>query len=257
MVTIPEFLKEYLADATLNTVTEGMSGAGVWRVEREGEADYYLKAVSQADDYELRQEADRLAWVASRFPAPTVNAFGVEAGQSYLLTTAIQGVLLSELLSNKNAITIVKGAGGALKRLHQLAIKDCPFTMELARRLALAEERLQAGEVELENFDEARQGQSAETVWAEVVAKRPATEDLVFTHGDFTPANVLINPDTLELSGVIDWGRAGIADRYQDLALMVRELETELQASFLEGYEVAQGLDWEKVAYYQLLDEFF
>lgn len=257
MMTIPEFLKEYLANSTLIAMTEGMSGAGVWRVEMAGRVEYYLKVVPQEDDYELRQEADRLAWVASRFPAPTVSAFGVEAGQTYLLSAAIQGILLSDLLSDKDNITIVKDVGRSLQRLHQLAITDCPFDMQLTRRLALVEARLQTGEVDLDNFDEARQGQSAEGLWAEVLAHRPATEDLVVTHGDFTPANILINPQTLEVSGWIDWGRAGIADRYQDIALMVRELESELHAPFLEGYGIVQSIEPEKIAYYQLVDEFF
>jgi aminoglycoside phosphotransferase len=62
------------------------------------------------------------------------------------------------------------------------------------------------------------------------------------------------------VSGFVDWSRAGVADRYQDLALAARSLAS----NFGPGYEPllweAYGLDRSdtaKVAYYQLLDEFF
>ena len=67
----------------------------------------------------------------------------------------------------------------------------------------------------------------------------------------------MINLETLAVSGLIDWGRAGVADRYQDIALMLRELEPELHAAFLEGYGWRGEMDEKRVDYYQLLDEFF
>ncbi len=257
MDAIPEFLTEYLAPALLIPVTEGMSHARVWRVEVSGLVEYYLKSVPQDDDQELRREAERLAWFSSRVATPTVCAFGQEADYSHLLTTAVTGKSLADFLTGSDAITIVKGVGTELQRLHSIPVAECPFDMQLAQRLALAEVRVKAGEVDLENFDDERRGQNANVLWAEVLAKQPAFEDLTVTHGDFCPPNVLINPDTLEVSGFIDWGRAGIADRYQDLTLILRELEPELHVPFLEGYGTIQNPDMDKVAYYQLVDEFF
>jgi aminoglycoside phosphotransferase len=257
MSHFPSFLNEYLADAILIPVLEGQSGAMVWRVEMAGIARYYLKTSSSSNDTDLRTEAERLAWIAPRFPAPVVAAFGVEANQNYLLTTAVRGISLQEQLSHDNVITIVKNVGSVLRQLHRLAVTDCPFSMQLSQRLALAEARLKAGEVDLDNFDEERQGQSVDVLWAEVLAKRPVREDVVVTHGDFTPANILINPDTLEVAGVIDWGKLGVADRYQDLALMLRELEPEVHSAFLAGYGEVPNLDGKRIAYYQLIDEFF
>lgn len=258
MVHIPDFLQELLNEAQFTPATEGLSGAMVWRVEMAGQTRYYLKHCPRAKNAELRAEADRLAWIAPLFPAPKIIAFGSEKGVTYLLTTALQGQLCSNLLSSEHSITIVRAIGVALRRLHELPIQDCPFDMRLARRLRLAQQRLNAGEVDLDNFDEERRGQSAETLWAEVVAAQPALEDVVVTHGDFCPPNILMNPDTLEITGFIDWGRAGIADRYQDLALMWRELEEPPhRAAFLEGYGGMTEPDMERIEYYQLVDEFF
>ena len=62
------------------------------------------------------------------------------------------------------------------------------------------------------------------------------------------------------VSGFIDWGRAGVADKYQDLALAIRSISSnfgkEYVHFFLVGYGIAD-LDESKVDYYQLMDEFF
>src|SRR2546426_1142069 len=52
-----------------------------------------------------------------------------------------------------------------------------------------------------------------------VVALRPyiesaAVDDLVCCHGDACLPNVFFDPTTLEVTGLIDVGRLGIADRY-------------------------------------------
>ena len=84
----------------------------------------------------------------------------------------------------------------------------------------------------------------------------PAGEDLVLTHGDFTLDNVLVDQDG-DVTGCVDWGGAGIADRWQDLALMARDLEefgVDYARAFLDGCgHVAQR----KLRFYRVLDEFF
>lgn len=87
---------------------------------------------------------------------------------------------------------------------------------------------------------------------------RPATEDLVFTHGDYCLPNVVINGDAV--SGFIDLGLAGVADRYQDLALGARSLTynfgLEWVPLFFETYGIVQPAQ-ARIDFYKLLDEFF
>jgi len=51
----------------------------------------------------------------------------------------------------------------------------------------------------------------------ELLDKKPAGEDLIFTHVDYCLPNIIIN--NWDISGFIDWDSGGIAGRYQDLAL--------------------------------------
>jgi aminoglycoside phosphotransferase len=71
----------------------------------------------------------------------------------------------------------------------------------------------------------------------------------------FTPANILIQP-----TGMLDLGRLGVADRYQDIALALRHLEANFGPAWREPFARAYGvadIDESKLAFFRLLDELF
>ncbi len=82
----------------------------------------------------------------------------------------------------------------------------------------------------------------------------------MLTHGDFCLPNIILERN--KVTGLIDLGRAGVADRYQDIALILRSLTSEMNPNFNDCSDIfAQeyGIDLEpdKLEYYQMLDEFF
>ena len=67
----------------------------------------------------------------------------------------------------------------ALRELHSLPPRDCPFTMTLPVTLRLARERVAAGLIDAGGFDPERRGQSAAQLLTRLVQERPQTEDIV------------------------------------------------------------------------------
>ena len=71
-----------------------------------------------------------------------------------------------------------------------------------------------------------------------LLEQRPAggdarAADLVVCHGDACLPNFLADPDSLQVTGMIDVGRLGVADRHLDLALAVRSMsDTTLNPSY-------------------------
>jgi aminoglycoside phosphotransferase len=116
---------------------------------------------------------------------------------------------------------------------------------------------LKNGLVDEDDFDEIRRGRTAADLFQELIAAKPAAEDLVFTHGDYCLPNIIL--ENRKLSGFVDWGNAGVADRFQDLALLTRSVidnfGAEYEKTVFDVYGIAP--DRKKIHFYRLLDEFF
>ncbi len=124
----------------------------------------------------------------------------------------------------------------------------------------------ESGRINLEDLDAERAGWSAAQLVEALVATTPDEEDPVVCHGDFCLPNVLLDPMNLAFAGLVDVGRAGIADRHADLALITRSIANKINDQFpseyadrfIKRYETGSGVtvDPESMAFYRLLDEF-
>lgn len=242
--TLPVRLADQLAGYQLHEVIGGCSGAQIYRLTQPGQATLYLKIGSHKLQSALADEASRLVWLQNKLPVPQVHFFSETETGAYLLISEVPGLDTSDKVYAEDLPTMVRLLGEGLRCFHQVPIHDCPFDETLIVTMARARQRSEAGFAAAEQL-------------AELTAKRPASEDLVLTHGDYCLPNVLLHEG--QVSGFIDLGRVGIADRYQDLALAVRSLEYNFGPGWAAQFFTAYGIvpDWTKIEFYQLLDEFF
>lgn len=250
---LPDSLKAALPAARWEEITGGYSGAQVWRSTRHI---VKVQARAGAQGVSLQQERERLRWLTGRIPAPQVVAYDVTDTHEFLAMTRLHGLDLSHADALLHPQRVVNLLARAMRQLHALPIRDCPFNMSLNVLLPLSRERVQAGLVDEDDFDEVRQGRTATSIFNELQRTRPETEDLVVTHGDPCLPNFIVNGELLE--GIIDVGRLGIADRHADLALTHRSLKRNLNEQAAEDFLEQYGLnfvDRQKIEYYMLLDE--
>ena len=248
-------------------VTTGESGSRVIRFERSGGSSVYLKSRAfgtSPGGRQLFDEAERLSWMhAVGLPVPAVLQYHEWKGGEYLLLTAVSGSDASVSRPPEQHGAIVAALAAGLRSLHATNISACPFDQSRRVRVAAAESHVRAGLVREEDFDTTRQGRTAVDLYSELVGRSPSSEDRTFTHGDYCLPNVILTEDTtggFRVSGFVDCANAGIADRYQDLALCARSVADNLGAEWVQPLFERYGLDRvdeDKLAYYQLLDEFF
>lgn len=271
----PPEIAALLRGRSAQPVTIGESGACVLRYARAGAPALFLKTVAAHDRAPLGDEAARLRWMAARgVPVPAVRHYALSEGWEYLLLDEVPGTDASAVASGlatagaRRAAPLVRALADALRRLHATPAADCPFRHPASARVAEARERTRRGLVDESDFDEARRGRRAEDLVADLETLRPEGEVPVLTHGDYCLPNVILDIGTggapgvaeVAVSGLIDCGRAGLADPYQDLALAARSITANLGPQwvpeFFERYGIGE-VDDRKLRFYTLLDEFF
>jgi aminoglycoside phosphotransferase len=271
---LPPSLRDALRDAAWEVVEIGLSGAQVCRVTMPGQPPRYLKFASGAHVRELRAERDRLQWLQSRLPVPVVcgwvgaGADGAadadereEQARGWLLLSEASGRMACDPAFMGDLQRVVELLAAGLRRLHSLDIAACPFDARLDHRLAQAAWVIRAGIADVEAV-RADLGVSAEELLARLIATRPdePTADLVFTHGDYCLPNILFDTDCAHVGAYLDWGRAGVADRYQDLSIGARSVRYNLGEEWGERFLAAYGLsslDRARLDWYETLDELF
>ncbi|MBF6464096.1 APH(3') family aminoglycoside O-phosphotransferase [Nocardia beijingensis] len=228
---------------TWSDAHEGRSGAVV-----SVNGAYWLKRGPKAV-----AEYQRLTWLRARgIAVPEVAAF--EDDVLVLLDAGAPSLAARTTSGSAHAASIGTVLGGLLRRLHSIPVADCPFDGRLDVVLAQARRHVVEGLVDPGDFDDDNSGSTPEEVLARLQAQRPDGEDLVVAHGDFTPPNVLENEVLLDVSAL------GVADRYRDLALAVRDLRADFGEAEVAAFFAAYGLaepDESRLAYYRLLDELF
>lgn len=214
----------------------------------------------------MRREKDVLEWLDGKTNAPKVLAFGEQEGTQTILISEMKGRPAHEYVEEHQFDQkVIEGhvarAGRAMRRLHDIEIDGCPFRQDITTKLSTARENIARGFVDEDDFDEENLDRSAFDIYDELVSCKPAKEDLVFTHGDLCLPNYLVDEDG-EVTGFIDLERAGVGDRYQDIALFLRSFshnagsEMDVRETFCKAYGI-DTLDEERLRYYRLLDELF
>ena len=261
-ITLPQEIMDLIADEDYSLDDIGKSGSTVMMF-----ANKVLKVQRETD--ETKSERIMLKWLEGKLPVPKVLCEVSDGDMSYLLMSRISGKMICDEEYMENPRVLVSVLAQSLKRLWEVDITDCPMVWDLDRKLVQAKEAVENGEVDVEDAEPETFGENGfkdpQELWEWLDENRP-TEDLVLSHGDFCLPNVFAQDG--KLSGYIDLGRMGVADKWQDIALCYRSLKHNFcgkyAAKVSEDFNPdilfeALGIkpDWEKLHYYILLDELF
>lgn len=262
MIEIPDKIKSILASSDYSSDTVGMSEASILLFD-----DKVLKIDRVCDESE--NERDVMLWLKDKLPVPDVLCHEIYKGRSYLLMSKLPGVMACDesYLTRPQVLTEILATG--LKMLWETDISKCSYDFSLDKKLEMARYNIEHGLVDIDNVEPETFGengfQSPEHLLDWLIKNKPE-EEIVFSHGDFCLPNIFI--DDGKISGFLDLGKTGCADRYQDIALCYRSLKHNYEGKFggetYEGFDpdslfIQLGIepDWDKINYYILMDELF
>lgn len=248
--------KEYTVD------TLGMSGSQILLYD-----DMVLKIEGYSE--EVDRTVDIMMWLEGKIPAPKILAHEVEADKSFLLMSKIGGEMSCSRYYLEHPDILLDGLVSGLKRLWETDVKDCPCVRDLDELLKEARFAVEHDLVDVDNVEPTTFGEDGFKDPADLLNwlenNRPDFEP-VLSHGDYCLPNIFLEND--EIKGFIDLGRAGVGDKWNDIALCYRSLKHNFDGTYggvikedfneeLLFEKLGIEPDWDKIRYYLLLDELF
>lgn len=257
---MPPEMARLLAGAEWERNQEGEAGASVYRVRLAGGEALYLKFGTGRVAHDVADEAARLRWLAGRIPSTRVRLFTCTEDAAWLLTEVLPGLTGDQWLAREPGRwpLIVRGLAGYMRRLHALPVDECPFDAGQRVTLAAAARNVADGIVDEDDFDPERLGRTAESVLEEALRLAPDRPGRVVTHGDFSLGNFVLD-EAGAVTGCIDVGRLGVANRYQDIAILwgnLREVDHDAPRLLLQELGIAE-VDERKLLFHLCLNELF
>lgn len=256
-LALPALVRQKIDSKTLDEQDLGRLGNRLLRVEDTAGQPAFLKIGTGMAAKDLLDEASRLQWIGDRLSVPRVHAVEAVDDTAFLLISALPGSPAHEVLEGLSPERVVHHMADALRDVHALPTADCPFSATLDDELEESERRIEAGLIDLEGFRESTGGAPRE-VLEDLQERRDIIQDLVFTHGDYCLPNLMLLGDAV--SGILDWGIAGVADRHRDFFSMELTVRRNSGEEWIESFYARYGIDEvdrERIEYYRLLDQFF
>ncbi len=262
IMELPKQIERLIAGEPFHLDGIGMSGSSVLLFQ-----DKVLKV--QEYNRESENEWRMMGWLRDKVPVPLVLAHEVMDGRDFLLMGRCGGAMACEVAYMEDTGRQVSRLAKALTKLWEVDITDCPADQTLKNKLLMAKYNVEHGLVDMDNVDPGTFGEGgfkgSEELLRWLYENQPE-EELVLSHGDFCLPNLFFQED--EVSGYIDLGKTGIADKWCDIALCCRSLSDNYSGKYqgeacgdfddrLLFRELGVEPNREKIRYYLLLDELF
>jgi kanamycin kinase/aminoglycoside 3'-phosphotransferase-3 len=211
-----------------------------------------------------------LDWLDGKFPVPQIIEAETQDDNSFLLMSKVPGDMVCTGNSLLNMEDTVLALVDGLKMMWQIDITSCPCRNTVSDKLIQAKYFIENNLVDIDNFEPetlTTDGFKDVTDLYNYLEQNRPVEDLVFAHGDFSFPNIFVSGRNI--TGAIDWGNGGIADRWQDISVCYRALRKKYskyalysESDYLRykelffnklGFEPNE----EKARYFNLMDELF
>ena len=259
---VPSKIKSWIDNKAFTVDDIGMSGNLVLIFE-----DMVLKIEDSSTT--MTEQVQMMRWLEGKLPVPMVLAYEEAGGKSYLLMSKMPGEMSCDTYYLEHPSELLEALACGLKLLWEVDVRDCPRVRDLDAVLKEARMNVEHNLVDLDNVNPETFGEggfeSPKHLLDWLENNRPSFEP-VFSHGDFCLPNIFL--ENGRVKGFIDLDRAGVSDKWNDIALCYRSLKYNFDGTYggkvyedfnpdilFEKLEIEP--DWNKLNYYILLDELF
>jgi kanamycin kinase len=252
----PEPLRTTYAAWQWTVVWEWPDQSTTWRLVHPGDDLVRFLKVSRSGHFPTpMQEAERMRWARASLPVPEVIDAGTDGDLDWIATTALPGTDATRHPWKADPERLVPVLARGLAAFHRAAPAErCPFQFTTGIAIGHARARVERGIATAADLHPEHQHLTIEEAVAELERLAPDREDLVVCHGDYCLPNVLLD-DAGAVTGYVDLGELGVADRWWDIAVGAWSVTWNLGPGWEELFYDAYGVepDEQRIAFYRLL----
>jgi aminoglycoside phosphotransferase len=256
-VSPPADLRTRYQTWTWSAVSDWPGVSKTWRLESpSGPEVQYLKVGDVQRWPNGLAECERVRWATPFLPVAEVIDCGADDSVDWLVIMPLPGVDATRHPLIDEPDRLVRLLAGGLAEFHDAApVQVCPFDFRVEAALAHVRARASSGLIDpVSDFHPEHRHLSVEAAVAQLERLAPVDEDLVVCHGDYCLPNVMLADDGT-VTGYLDLGELGVADRWWDLAVgswsVTWNLGSGWEDHFLESYGVEPDAD--RMRFYRLL----
>jgi aminoglycoside phosphotransferase len=255
--TLPQSIKILIESADWQAISEGESDADVIRLV--DDTTRYLKVSRHDAQFTVKTDYERLNWLSGKIAVPEILAYEESQNYQFLLMSEIAGIHPFHDALGWSPQERIGLLAKASRQFHAIPIDHCPFRQSIDEQLAAAKHNVDTGRIRTDLFDPPYQGRDPANLYEELALLKPKTQDWAMTHGDLYPLNIRTDAQTHELLGFIDVGGAALADPYTDFAPIANAIHWHFGKAWISYFFEAFGIEpnWDKLQFFQLLNEFF
>lgn len=235
----PESIQKFIGQNKLHKNKVGQSPADVYSFSKNGDT-FFLKIseiIYASTTYSVLREAKVLDWINGKLNVPELVLMDSNIHYEFMISKAIQAKPIAALTQYDDQ-QILEIYQQALQQLQSIDITNCPFHSDIKTRIHETEfllkheliDDIDWDEVDIDIWDEFKS-------YSELLENLKQTrfiEDLVFSHGDITDTNIFLD-DNSQIY-FLDLGRAGIADRFVDIAFIERSLREDCSEQIAQTF---------------------
>lgn len=267
-IKLSEYIEPRVALLTFSNELLGLSPirvahgwiAGTWRWEdASGKAVYYLKKHPVASGHDSLKEVGVLRWLRGKLPVPEVVGFETDESDHWLLMTALPGIPAHELAGRLNPEEMIRMMAEGLRLIRGVETGDCPFDESCESKLLRVQKNMENKQLRSDLYprDDIAKAE-ADLRW---LREHLPAQERVFSHGDWCLPNALA--ESGKITGFIDWGEGGIANPWQDVAMLATSMcynyntpdRHEEYARMIVSEAGLGELDRNKLRFFRLLNE--
>ena len=217
----PDEIREIIKGKKYSTNDIGMSGSTIIMFDN-------LVLKIEKINLISKQECKMLKWLQGKLPVPEIISIVEKDGYNYLLMTKMKGKMTCSKEILEEPEKIIPLIANLFKMMWNIEISDCPINNSIDNMLKNSKNRILNNEVTfpdegIYNLTKTIKFNDPNELYQYLEANKPKQEELVFSHGDFCMPNIFI--DNNKISGLIDLGRSGISNKWNDIAIFIRSLE--------------------------------